>query len=346
MEAGTVLGILLVLLAGLGTGSIVWPMKIARRFKFEHSWFVGMLAGLVIVPWAITLIFCPHAFAAYRDVGFRVLITSNLFAIAWGVANVLYGVCVIRIGAALTGAILTGLGVCVGVTLPMIVKGTGLFKDAPGMGSPAGLAVTVGVVVMLIGVSLVSVAGFGRDRALKGQQKAAGGFLGGLIMCIIAGVTSAGIALAFVYSQGPIVAAMTAHGAGEIPASVSVWAIGLFGGALVNIVYPAFLVTKNRNWKVLTESAREGFLATMIGVQFIFAIILLGRGMVLLGILGASVGFGLQQTMQILGNQGVGFISGEWRGVTGRPRALMYAAIVILVIAAVILGYGNTLAKT
>jgi L-rhamnose-H+ transport protein len=322
-------------------------MKIARRFKFEHSWFVGMLAGLIIVPWAITLIFCPHAFAAYREVGLRVLITSNLFAIAWGVANVLYGVCVVRIGAALTGAILTGLGVCVGVTLPMIVKGTGLFKDAPGLASPAGIAVIVGVLVMVIGVVLVSVAGFGRDRALKGQeQKASGGFLGGFIMCIIAGVTSAGIALAFVYSQGPIVAAMTAQGAGEIPASVSVWAIGLFGGALVNILYPAFLMTRNKNWKVLTESAREVFLAAMIGVQFIFAIILLGRGMVLLGILGASVGFGLQQTMQILGNQGVGFISGEWRGVAGRPRALMFAAIVVLIVAAVILGYGNTLAKT
>jgi hypothetical protein len=72
----------------------------------------------------------------------------------------------------------------------------------------------------------------------------------------------------------------------------------------------------------------------------------MGRGMVLLGVLGASVGFGIQQVMQILGNQGVGFASGEWSGVAGVPRRQMYAAIMILVVAVVIMAYGNVLTKS
>ena len=34
--------------AGLIMGSGAWPMKIMRKFQFEHWWFVGMLNGVVI----------------------------------------------------------------------------------------------------------------------------------------------------------------------------------------------------------------------------------------------------------------------------------------------------------
>ena len=115
------IGIVLVTVAGLGTGSIAWPMKIMRKLHFEHYWFVGMFAGLIVVPWLVVLIAIDQPFQAYAEVGWKPLIISNLFAIGWGLANVLYGVCVVRIGAALSGAILTGLGVTVGVTLPMIL---------------------------------------------------------------------------------------------------------------------------------------------------------------------------------------------------------------------------------
>ena len=48
----------------------------------------------------------------------------------------------------------------------------------------------------------------------------------------------------------------------------------------------------------------------------------------------------------MLGNQALGFISGEWKGVPGTPRKLMYAAIAVLILAALVMAYGNTLAKT
>ena len=58
----TFLGVTLVTIAGVGTGTIAWPMKIMRRLEFEHYWFVGMLAGLIIIPWSIVLVGCPNAF--------------------------------------------------------------------------------------------------------------------------------------------------------------------------------------------------------------------------------------------------------------------------------------------
>ena len=346
MTSQQILGLLVVAMAGLLVGSGAWPMKLMKTFQFEHWWIVGMFIGLILIPWTVTLVGCPHAFEAYASVPTSILITGNLWAAGWGIANVLCGLCFVRIGVALTGAILTGLGVSIGVTLPMIVKGSGLFKDAANLGSPAGLAVLAGVGVMLVGVALAAKAGFGRDKVMRKSEQRSGSFLGGLMMTVIAGVLSCGMSLSFVYSQGPIVEAMKARGAGELSATFSVWAVGLLGGSLINILYPAWLMTKNRSWHVLGKSWKELALASIIGLNMAVGIVLMGSGMVLVGAaLGASVGFGIQQAAQMLGGQGLGFISGEWRAVQGKPRTLMYAAIAVLIVAALIMAFGNTLAK-
>jgi L-rhamnose-H+ transport protein len=346
MSSAQLTGTLLVALAGLIIGGVVWPMKLMRKLQFEHWWFIGMLTGLVVIPWTVTLLFCPNAFAAYARVPVETLVTANLWAAGWGVANVLCGLCFVRIGVALTGAILTGCGVSIGVTLPMVVKGSGAFKDAPGLGSVAGLTVLSGVAVMLAGVALASLAGFGRDRTLKHQKKNAGSFAVGLVMAIVAGILSCGIGLAFIYGQGPIVAAMKAEGADEIPATFAVWAVGLLGGTLVNLAYPIFLMARNKSFGVLGASWKEVALAVIIGVNLAVGTVLMGSGMRLLGSIGASVGFGIQQASQMLGGQLLGFLSGEWKGVSGRARHQMYWAIAVLIVAAIVMACGVALAKS
>lgn len=405
------LGVVVVAAAGLITGVGVWPIKVIRTFQFEHWFFVGNLTGLIIMPWTITLVAFPHVFEAYRDVPASALVASNLCAIGWGVANVLCGLCLVRIGVTLSTAIPAGLGASVAVLLPMVFKGPGLFKDAPNIVSLAGLGMLTGIGVMLIGVVLASMAGFGRHEELKTLRQPSGSFLVGLIMAIMTGILSAGLTLAFVYSQGPIVSRVsmlesgtivklsvagdksltgsypiasdgtiaikdvgTVHVAGisakaaadriagvlnlpqqpeadakvrvetaNILAAFSVWAVGLLGGAMVNILYPICLMTKNKSWNALTTNGKELGLSIIMGLQFSVAMVLLGKGMVLLGALGASVGAGILQATYVVGGQGLGFISGEWHGVHGRPRLQMYLAIAVLIIATLVMAYSNTL---
>ena len=405
-------GVLVVAAGGLIMGSGAWPFKLMKKFQFEHWWFVGMLVGLVIMPWTITLVGCPHALQSLKNVPLTAILLGNLFAVGWGIANVLCGLCYVRIGVALTGAILAGLGVSVGAITPMIFKGSGLFQNAPDLTSNAGLTVCLAVALMLAGVVFASLAGFGRDRELKKLSDKSGGFLAGLIMTVVAGILSSFMAFVFVYSQDPIVANLSvvqpgtkisiqvdghkelsgkfAVGddgqiswgdlgkvsvggtsaweagqrlqkhvgdllrepdarilvqTGSIPATFGVFAVGLLGGALVNLGYAAYLLTRNRSWNVLFQSGGELALAVLIGIDFSLATALMGKGMLLLGALGASVGFGIQQAMQMTGTQLLGFVSGEWRGVLGKPRRQMYLALAILLVAAVVMAYGNSLAK-
>lgn len=343
--AETLGAILMVIVAGLIMGAVAWPVKLMKHFKYEHWAFCAMVTGLVIIPWTVTLLFCPNAIAAYRSVDSSVIIKSNIFSLSWGMANVLGFLCLIRIGFSLTNGILTGVGVSLGVTVPMIFKGSGLFQNAPDLTSKPGLVVMLGVLVMVTGVMLASLSGFRRSKELEENQEKSGSFLLGLTMVILGGILSCGISFSFVYSQGPIKAVMMAEGASDIPATFSVWAIGLLGGALVNILFPAFLITKNKSWKVFLSNKKEVLLSIVIGINFCMSIALMGKGMILLGVLGASVGFGIQQAMQMFGGQGVGFISGEWRGVSKKTLVLICSAILLLILAAIIMSCGNALVR-
>jgi hypothetical protein len=165
---------------------------------------------------------------------------------------------------------------------------------------------------------------------------------------VVGGLSAADAALRIAESLGfkyEVIPADVQVETGSIPATFAVFAIGLVAGALVNIGYAAYLLTRNRSWGVLAQSPRELLLAIIIGVNFSLAVALMGKGMLLLGALGASIGWGIQQALQMTGTQLLGFISGEWRGVRGRPRVQMFVAIAIFIAAAVMMAYGNTLSK-
>jgi hypothetical protein len=464
MGMETVLGISMVAVGGLVMGAGAWPMKLMRTFQFEHWWFLAMLFGLVVGPWAFTLIAFPNFFETLRDREVQeALIKANALAFCWGIANILCGLCYVRIGIALTQAILTGLGVSVVVTAPMIFKGSGQFKDAPGITTLPGGVVLLGVGVMLIAVVLASLAGFGRDRQLQKLQQTSGSFTVGLIMTVIAGIASAGLWLAFIYCQGPIqsricivetgtkidvsvngnkklcekfsvgndgkiaiqsspqarpekaseaegkkaatkiatalagrylvaedgsitlknaegaedavavkgiepikVAGLSAKDAADkiaallglpqpesdpdvkittpsVLAVFPVWASGAFSGAMLNLLYPAFFMTKRKSWGVLLTNWKEFGLTVIMGLQTLIALTLPGKGMIMLGALGAAIGGGIQQAMQMVGGQGTGFISGEWRGVHGRPRLQMYGSIALLILASFVMAYSKTI---
>lgn len=426
----TLLGVLAVAISGMFAGGGAWPFKLLRKYQFEHWWFIAIFLALFVVPWAVTLLGCPDVLNSERIIWSQhgvALLRANLLTLAWGVANVLCGVCYVRIGVALTGAILAGLGVCVGTIMPLVFKGTGQFAASAGLLSVAGMTVMAGVAVMLVGVLLATFAGLGRDQQLKKIEvdskeppRTKGKIVVGLIMAALAGVLSAGLAMSSVYSQEPIRAnlsfvnpntqiavnvdaskslpadqakklnkklsndyAVDAHGmmqlpdvgpvevggvrAAEaarrisarlvaaqvvaepdvrvdtrsIPAVFSVTANGVIGGFLVNIGFAIYLLIRNKSWSMFFSSGRDFILSVTIAANSVVAIVVVVKGMLWLGALGASVGFGIQQATQMIGCQLVGFVSGEWRGVQGKPRSLMYAAIAFLIFAAAIMVVGK-----
>ncbi len=346
MENSVLSGIIVTLMAGLIMGASPAPLKFLHVFKFEHFGFISMFVSLLLVPWAITLTYCPDLVGVFAAMDWGLVLKANMFSMAWGIAQVLAMLCFIRIGVSLTYGILCAIGACVGVITPMIFKASGIFSEAPGIFSTAGIIVLGGVIMIILGVYLASIAGLLREKVIRKAHavkriERSGNFRTGLIMVIIGGILSTGWGFAFAYSQGPIVEVLTSHGASDMVSKIAVWAFVLFGAAIINILYPVYLLSKNKSWKVLTGNAREIMLSVLYGLLFFIPSVLLGKGMLLLGTLGASVGVGITQSALIVGGQIVGFASGEWHGVHGKSRKYIYSAIIILIISMLILGLGN-----
>ena len=337
-------GLILSLLAGLLAGCYPAPIKAMRHFGYPHWALLSSLTGLLILPWSISIFSCPHAWEAYRSVPTPIVLKALLFSCAWGVANVLCGLCLVRIGFSLTLGLLAGVSLPIGVLLPLLIKGSGSFSRAPALLSRPGLLLLTGVLVLVAAVVLMTLAGFGRERALHTQGRSTGSrFVVGFIMAVIGGLLLCGLSFAFIYTQATIQQALQTHGAGEMQTSVGIWAIVLLGGSIPNLLWPLWLLNKDRSWGAFREAPLEIAFSALMGLMLFLYFVCLGAGMKRLGPLGASVGFGVYQAMQIATSQAVGIVGGEWHGVGGRPRAQMIVALALILVAIVLFAMANAL---
>lgn len=383
---------------GFLAGSSAWPLKVLRRYRFEHWLFLQILTGLVALPWIITLTAYPGLGSALTHVPPSALWRANLFSIGWGIANVLCVLCFLRIGVALTGGVLGGVGIAVGAVVPMVFRAPGLFQSAPGPSSPAGRMVLCGVAVLLAGVVLASLAGLRREGNAAGARR--NGMVSGLALAVLSGVLASCLNFTFAYGQSAILDAVTrvkpasqirvlyggqtatatvdAAGmatlttgkrvhigglsAGEAAHSIEnattigawrpgavtvdtqdplsvcpVWALCVFGGAMVNVLYAAWRIHAGRSWHTLATGIVDAPVAVIGGAQFLLAFVLMGRGSLMMGSLGASAGWGIYSALQILGGQAVGWFWGEWKGAPAPARRLMAGAIALLLVGAGIL---------
>jgi len=320
-------------------GSAAWTFKSLKKLPMECWLFLGVFIMFIAIPWTTVLLKYPHPIDAIKAVGWKTILLANIFSFGWGIANVLCAVGFMRIGVALTNGILGGFGIAVGVTIPMVFKGSGLFNKAPGLASEAGAIVLSGVALMIVGVILASYAGHLRDRNHNNKPNE---FLTSIALVVLGGILSSGPVFVNAYSQEAVNNAFLAQRAGNINASLAVWALGMFAGALVNLVYCSYLMAKNRTWNRLFSCGKELGLPVSSSLQGILGFIMLSIGSAKIGALGASVGWGIYQAMQILGGQSIGFLWGEWKGSDAKPRRVMVAAIGLLIFASAVLALGNS----
>ena len=113
---------------------------------------------------------------------------------------------------------------------------------------------------------------------------------------------------------------------------------------LVNVLYPAYLMTKHKSWGVLGRNMKEVGLAAIIGVNFSIGVAMMGQGMLLLGALVLRSVLAFSNRRRCWATKASVSSAGNGVESSGAPRYQMVAAIVLLILAATIMAYGNTLA--
>jgi L-rhamnose-H+ transport protein len=330
------LGVCLNLLAGLMAGNCMLPMKFNRTWQWENTWLVFSVVSLVILPWMLALGLVNHLFDAYLILSFFQFAVPFLFGAGWGIAQVLFGISVARLGLGLAYAIIIGLGALLGTLVPLFIQ------HRSQVGGTALFEILAGVAVMVIGISLSTAGGQIRERNQRPAPYAGptNGYSAAVLLAILCGLMAPMLNYSFAFGQD---VAQQAESAGNtaLSSAYAVWPIGLAGGFLPNIAYSLYLLRKKKSWKLFQAPSPDIFWSILMGILWMGAMALYGMSATYLGSFGTSIGWGMFQIFMIMTAAVSGVMMGEWKGAPRTARILLGLGLVCLTGATTLLAMGN-----
>lgn len=328
----------IVLLAAIANASFALPMKWMSRWSWENIWLVWSAVSLLVLPLSAAALTVPQLFAGYGEVAPAVIARVVFFGFAWGIAQVLFGLSVDRIGMALTFSIVLGTSAAVGTIVPFIRLHPELLATRPGVFVVAGVLCVVG------GMVLCARAGLQREREATSAPRTqpSSSNRGGLLLAFVSGLCASFMNLGISFAS-PLLAMATHHGTSSWWSLNAVWLPLLAGGAIPNLSYSLYLLRKRRS---LGNFAGENTAlywpyCVLMSVLWFGSSLAYGVASFYLGTLGPIVGWPVFMSLIVICASLLGWISGEWRTATRRPLQLYIAGIAFLILALLFLSRGS-----
>jgi multidrug transporter EmrE-like cation transporter len=330
-------GVALILIAGLMAGTCMLPLKFNRTWRWENTWLIFSVVSLVVLPWMLALSLVQHLFQAYTELTALEFATPILFGAGWGIAQVLFGISIQRLGLALAYAIVVGLGTLLGTLVPLFVQ------HRAQVDKTLLIQVLAGIAVMLIGIALSAWAGQIRERhqeAFAPSRPLLGRYRAAILMAVLCGFLAPMLNYSFAFGQAIAVAAVHL-GNSEVRAAYAVWPIGLAGGLLPNLGYSVYLVRRNRSGGLFQAAGPDVVWPLLMAILWMGAFALYGMSASYLGQFGTSIGWGLFQIFMIMTATLSGVFTGEWKLAPRFARVLLALSIICLGSATALLAAAN-----
>lgn len=368
---GLLAGAVLILVAGVVAGLFTFPMRFVKGWEWENSWTVYSIFGQVIFPWIIVMSAVPDVFgikngtdtvvSIYAEVETMDLVKVCLFGAGWGIGGVLFGLGCQAVGDSLGFSIILGLTSALGTAIPLLVLTPEL------AGEKEGIYTWIGLVIVIIGLAVLAKAGGRKDKEQKvestyettpllindplskipAQKKASTSFALGLVICLVSGIFSPMLSLAFNFGGG-IVNASKSHGASPIIASLSVWPPAVNCGCIVNLIFCFYKLTVNKTWGLFWQGPvlKNWTLGASMGLFWFGGNIMYGIGGTLVpGTTGAVIGWPIFMVGMVLCANVTGLAWGEWKGTSKATIQLLVVGLVLLLIATIVIALGKAPAK-
>ncbi len=335
-------GFVLTVVGGLSTGFNMLPLKWERVWKWENFWLVYTVVSLLVVPPILAYELCPGVWGVYSSVPSAELWRPFVLGALWGLAQLGAGLGSHRLGFAMTGSILGGVGTAVGALVPLVMQHSAMVFQT------SGLLIFAGTAITLAGVSFCGWAGYHREQLTREQGRGAGfrpqesgmsqadptrkGYILMLVVVVVSGVLSADTNIALAYAK-PLLDKVQAAGAAPQWATFAVWPLVFLGGSITNLAYSFVLLTRNKTWGNFGGGPREVVNPALGACMWMGGIALYGSATTYLGKLGPSIGFALFTLMLILCGQFAAVFTGEWRQIEGRIISKFVVGLVLLFLA-------------
>ena len=335
MSTIVLLGLFLTLVAGVLSGNCMLPMKFVRRWAWENTWLIFSILSLVILPWTLAFTLVPNVLDVYSNLPLGQYVVPLLFGFGWGIAQVLFGLSIARLGLALGYAVIIGLGASLGTLVPLF------FSHFELVATSKGALVLSGVAIMIAGIVVSAFAGKRREAAEPSGKAGGGGSYGSaVLMAVICGIMAPMLNFAFAFGQQFADEAIRL-GASPSRAPYAVWPVGLLGGLIPNLGYSIYLLNKNRTWDRFRGWIPDVGFASLMGVFWMGAMSLYGVSSVYLGALGTSAGWALFQIFMIITANISGVVTGEWKKAPRAALQQLWAGLGLLAVATGVIAMGN-----
>ncbi|MDQ0839876.1 L-rhamnose/proton symporter RhaT [Sphingomonas faeni] len=359
MGANPLLGVLFHWLGGLASASFYVPYRSVKRWSWEIYWLTGGIVSWLVAPWFFAWVRTEDLGGVVAQVPGSVAGMCIIFGILWGFGGLTYGLTMRYLGLSLGMAVVLGLCTVFGTLIPPIVQGD--FHEKL-LATASGRIILLGLIVTLAGIVVVAVAGAKKDGLLSLDQKREAisefDFRRGIAVAVFSGIMSSCFAFGLAAGE-PIKALSAAAGTGPLWTGLPVLCFVMFGGLLTNTTWCTILIVRNGSasqWfgraahaiEAVPASARKMPLArnyllcAVGGAAWYFQFFFYTMGESQMGRFGFS-SWTLHMASIIIFGTLWGFAFQEWKNAPRQIRTLVWTGIGLLVVATVIIGYGNKL---
>jgi L-rhamnose-H+ transport protein len=239
-------GIGWVLLGALFLGTFALPSKYIKNYAWENTWGTFFLFGMLIVPVGFSMVVVKDLWATYEhaDVTSTMIFQVVGLGFLWGCGFCCWGTGLSMVGLSLGYSLTMGTMALVGSMTPFFLG------SADKAGTPGGMLVIAGILVCIGGVALNGLAGTRREKAeaSEGDGGPKKNMALGLIVCVVAGVLSSGLNIAFHFGGRIAEISATEFGNPAWLSGLSIWTLIFLGGMISSCAFTFFLLCKNKTW--------------------------------------------------------------------------------------------------
>ena len=334
-------GILWHMVGAASAASFYAPIGKVKKWSWETTWAVAGIFSWILLPILVTCYLLPDVRGFYASIDSGVLWRAALFGAMWGVGNVSYGLTMRNLGMALGIGVAIGVVLIIGTLVPPLIHGqAGILFQTKG-----GLLTLAGVFVAVIGVAIVSYAGHQKEVQLQGAPRAFNLKLG-LTLAVLCGIFSSGMAFA-IDAAKPMETAALHLGVNPEYAALPSYVFIMGGGAIVNFAYCFIRLALVKGISLKDDLAqargtliKNGCMAATGGIMWYLQFFFYAWGAANIPQRLSYVNWMLHMSGYVLCGALVGLALGEWVGIGRRPVRILWLGIIVIILAANLVGLG------
>jgi L-rhamnose-H+ transport protein len=317
------------------------PIGKVKKWSWETTWAVAGFFSWILLPISVSFLLLPSFTGFYAAIDPHILFKVALFGAMWGVGNVSYGLTMRHLGISLGVGVAIGVVLVVGTLVPPLLDG----QAAVLFTTRSGLFTMAGVLIAVIGVAIVSYAGHQKELELRGELKEFNLKLG-LTLAVLCGIFSSGMSFA-INAAKPMEAAALHLGVNPLYAALPSYVFIMGGGAVVNMSYCFIRLAALKRISLRDDLSHDSgtliknaALAATGGVMWYLQFFFYAWGAANIPQRLSYVNWMLHMSGYVLFAGLVGLALGEWQGISSRPIRLLWAGMIIIILAANLVGLG------